>query len=105
MCVLLQRESLGQGKSQLGGATHSASIPTNLSLKASKQPSTASLWPSNDASPHPTFPSESVIFTNNHLGGTRKYSISVTGAILVNLGLPALGNGKSVRVIRLEMTD
>lgn len=39
--------------------------------------------PSNDPSPHPTPPSSSVILTNSHLGGTRKYSTDLIFAISV----------------------
>jgi hypothetical protein len=55
--------------------SYSASNPTYRSAHASKQPSTACVWPSSDASPQPKLPSASVIFTKSQRGGTRKYSI------------------------------
>lgn len=59
----------------MDGLNYSASKPMYRSAHASRHPSTACVWPSKDASPHPKFPSSSVILTNSHRGGTRKYSI------------------------------
>lgn len=58
-------------------------MPIYRSNQLSRQPSTACVWPSSEASPHPTLPSSSVILTKSHRGGTRKYSIVAILPILL----------------------
>jgi len=66
--------------------------------------------PSNDPSPHPTPPSSSVILTNSHLGGTRKYSTDLIFAISVialvvdfnyNLCLRMVTVGRELNLIKV----
>ena len=81
MCSISRNRSLAGRIFLVSFQSYSASIPTIRDPYASKQPSTAWVWPSRDPSPHPECPSESVIFTNSHLGGTRKYSTVMIFAI------------------------
>jgi hypothetical protein len=86
-CMLLLVNVGWQNLPTIGhGNSYSASKPTYRSAHASKQPSTACVCPSSDASPHPKLPSASVTLTNSHRGGTRKYSI-VANLPMIDFGL------------------